>query len=119
MPRVRAVMGAGSKVGGSERINMTKNSQRINRSEFLTTSAQVAVWLAVSVLTSGHLVRPTYARTMKEIQTATPHAASNTTHAIPAATKPADMLQSQAWAKRFLSGPPAAAFTPACPADQP
>jgi alpha-galactosidase len=82
---------------------MTEKSKRINWCEFLTTSAQVAVLLAVSVLASDHFARPTYAGTVKEIQTTTPNAAGNTTHAIPTATKPADMLQSHAWAKRFLS----------------
>jgi hypothetical protein len=82
---------------------MTEKSKRINWCEFLTTSAQIAVLLAVSVLASGHLARPVYAETLKAIHTTTPNAASNTTHAIPTTPKPADMLQSQAWARRFLS----------------
>jgi alpha-galactosidase len=82
---------------------MTEKSKRFNWCEFLTTSAQVAVLLAVSVLASDHLARPAYAETIKEILTTTPNAASNTTHAIPTTTKHADMLQSQAWAKRFFS----------------
>ena len=82
---------------------MTEKSKRFNWCEFLTTSAQVAVLLAVSVLASDHLARPACAETIKEVLTTTPMAASKTTHAIPTATKLADMLQSQAWAKRFFS----------------
>ena len=82
---------------------MTEKSKRINWCEFLTTSAQVAVLLAVSVLASDHLACPAYAETIKEIPTTTPNAASNTTHAIPTTTKPEDMLQSRAWAERFFS----------------
>jgi alpha-galactosidase len=82
---------------------MTEKSKRIDGCGFLTTSAYVAVLFAVSVLASGHLVRPSYAETIRAIATPTSNAAGSATRAIPAMPKPADMLQSQASAKRFFS----------------
>ena len=82
---------------------MTKMSQRTKLCEFLTTSAPLAVLLAASMLASVYLARPAYARTAQDTSRSKPGAASETTRAVATAPKPADMLQSQAWAKPFFS----------------
>ena len=79
-----------------ERFTVTEKSKRRKGWKFLTTSAQVAVLLAVCVLASDHLACPAYAEAAKATPPIVPKAQSNTTRAIPTATSPADLWRSQA-----------------------
>ena len=82
---------------------MAEKIKRVNRCECLTMTAQIALLLAACVLASDYIVRAAYAGTLNGILVPTPNAAADATRAIPTAPKPADMLRSQEWAKRYLS----------------
>ena len=70
----------------------------------LTTTAQVTVLLAVSVLASEPLARLAYAEAREGNPPIAANGSSNTAHSIPAAPTPADMVESQRLSKRFFSG---------------
>ncbi len=55
----------------------------------------------MSALMGDFLGRPAYAATIQAATKA--NVASRTTHSIPAAPNPADMMRSRAWAKQFFS----------------
>jgi alpha-galactosidase len=82
---------------------VTETKKRITWGEFLTTSAQVTLLLAVSVLASNHLAHPAFATSENMTPIAAPKGATNTTHAVPTTTQPGDMSQSEAVTKRFFS----------------
>ncbi len=79
---------------------MTKKSEHRNS---LTTRACLPILLAMGVLTSYFPARLAHARTVQETLTTRSDAGSKTIRAIATAPQPSDMLQSQAWAKRFFT----------------
>lgn len=82
---------------------MATKNKRTDWRKCLTTGAQIALLVAACVVASDYIARAAYAGTLNGILTSTPNAAVDTKRAIPTAPAPADMLRSQAWAKRYLS----------------